>query len=106
MMQSYALESIMLRKSLIIIFLFIAGILYSQESQDPPVSIPIIKAIANNDIKTLQKLIEDGADVNVKDAEGNTPLIWGALLGFDKIVEELLSNGAGNGKSPRNVLLS
>ena len=82
------------KRLIFIILILSVNLLYSQEAQEPPVNIPIIKAVANNDINTLKKLIEDGADVNVKDTEGNTPLIWASLLGLDKMVKELISSGA------------
>ena len=34
----------------------------------------MFEAIKNNDIKKIKELINNGADVNVKNIDGNTPL--------------------------------
>ena len=47
-------------------------------------------------------LIQAGADVNVSNAEGVTPLIRSALKGHDKNVEELIKIGANVNASDGN----
>lgn len=36
-------------------------------------------AVRNNDVEAVKAAIEEGADVNVHDEEGWTPLMWAAL---------------------------
>src|SRR5689334_9241364 len=40
-----------------------------------PVAADLVTAIRNADAPVVRKLLGDGADVNARDAEGNTPLI-------------------------------
>ena len=48
----------MLRKIFILLLLLIS-FLYSQEDQQLPVDIPLIKAVADNDINELKSLIKE-----------------------------------------------
>ena len=57
----------------------------------PAQSTPLYIAIINNYIKTSKLLIENGADVNAKDAKGHTPLHFAKNL---EIVKLLIKNGA------------
>ena len=59
---------------------------YNEEEQNPPIDIPIIKAIAEDDINTLKNIINSGEDLEIRDEQGNTPLIWAALYGNFDIV--------------------
>ncbi len=45
-------------------------------------------------IDTVQKAITDGADVNVKDDEGNSALHYAAVDAQEKTVKILIDNGA------------
>ena len=45
-------------------------------------------------LEVVQQLIEQGADVNGKDALGNTPLMAAAYTGQDDMVGILLASGA------------
>jgi len=51
-------------------------------------------AAANGEIEQVKLLISQGADVNVKDSAGQTPLNYAARKGHKEIVELLLANGA------------
>ena len=51
-------------------------------------------AVINGNIENVENLIDNGADVNVKDLDGYTPLIWAAFFGEIEILENLLLNGA------------
>jgi ankyrin repeat protein/mono/diheme cytochrome c family protein len=54
----------------------------------------LVRAIRNADAEAICKLIDSGADVNGRDAEGNTPLILGSLYANPKCVGLLLEKGA------------
>lgn len=54
----------------------------------------IYHAAANGEIEQVKLLISQGADVNVKDSAGQTPLHYAARKGHKEIVELLLANGA------------
>ena len=60
----------------------------------------------------LRHLIKCGAEVNLKDAEGNTPLHYGSMCGFPLIVTALLDAGADNtvanneGKTPSDCAIT
>ncbi|XP_058459318.1 uncharacterized protein LOC131435441 [Malaya genurostris] len=51
-------------------------------------------AAANGDIKTVQRMINEGDDTNGKDLEGRTPLHYAVNSGLIEIVKLLLSKGA------------
>jgi uncharacterized protein len=40
-----------------------------------PIAADLVTAIRNADAQAVRKLLDNGADVNARDAEGNTPLI-------------------------------
>ena len=51
-------------------------------------------AIRNNDLKHLESLVRDGADVNVKDSKGETPLMYAAVAGSPEAMRFLVDHGA------------
>lgn len=55
---------------------------------------PILKASRENDLETVLKQLAEGADVNVIDSSGNTPLHNAARLGNIDILRALLEKGA------------
>ncbi|ORX81126.1 ankyrin, partial [Anaeromyces robustus] len=54
----------------------------------------IEKIIINNDFNILKNLVEHHLDINAKDEEGNTPLIYAIKNRNIEIVEYLLKMGA------------
>ena len=68
---------------------------------------PLHVAVARNDVRVAQCLLDHGAAINVRtQSEGKTPLMIAAAAGFAEMVEMLLSRGAdpsivdSAGKSP------
>ncbi len=55
---------------------------------------PLLKAVKDNDASTIQKLIDAGIDVEVKDKTGNTALMHAAYAGHAEIVKALIAAGA------------
>ena len=55
---------------------------------------PILAAVNNDNTTSIQMLIDAGAYVNCKDADGYTPLMFAAQEGYVKSVEYLLKKGA------------
>ncbi|MEI0518875.1 ankyrin repeat domain-containing protein [Brachyspira murdochii] len=56
--------------------------------------IELLEASKNNDLETLKALIENGADVNVKDDYNKTALMYASEKGHLEIVKYLLDKGA------------
>tara|TARA_B100000586_G_scaffold154803_1_gene112631 strand:+ start:100 stop:492 length:393 start_codon:yes stop_codon:yes gene_type:complete len=54
----------------------------------------LIAAIAGGDIEAVKQHLAAGADVNVKNKVGGTPLHFAALEGRKEIVELLIAKGA------------
>lgn len=54
----------------------------------------LLQAVKKGDNLRVKKLIQSGADVNIKDEYGNTPLVHAAIFRHTKMVEELLDGGA------------
>jgi ankyrin repeat protein len=58
------------------------------------ISRDLVAAIRDGDAQAIGKLIENGIDVNARDAAGNTPLILASLYASPRCVELLLKKGA------------
>src|SRR4051794_5627693 len=64
------------------------------QSEVKPIAADLVAAIRDGDAAAVRKLIENGADVNARDAEGNTPLILASFYASPKCVGLLLEKGA------------
>src|SRR4051794_37252453 len=65
-----------------------------EQHQGSPMAPALAAALRDADAQAVGKLIEAGADVNARDAEGNTPLILAAFYAGPRCVELLLEKGA------------
>jgi ankyrin repeat protein len=65
-----------------------------EQRQDTPMAPALAAALRDGDVQAVIKLIEAGADVNARDAEGNTPLILASFYAGPRCVELLLEKGA------------
>jgi ankyrin repeat protein len=54
----------------------------------------LLRAAQRNDVTVALAAIEDGVDVNVRSADGTTPLHWAAYNGNVALVERLVAAGA------------
>ena len=54
----------------------------------------LIDATLNGDIELVRELLENGADINIRDNGGDTPLILASIKGHTDIVRLLLENEA------------
>jgi ankyrin repeat protein len=59
-----------------------------------PIAPELVAAIRAADAQAVCKLLDNGADVNARDAEGNTPLILASFYASPKCVALLLEQGA------------
>src|SRR5215813_9291518 len=59
-----------------------------------PMAAELVTAIRNEDAQVVRKLLDNGADVNARDAEGNTPLILASFYASPECVELLIEKGA------------
>jgi ankyrin repeat protein len=66
----------------------------STRSKPGPIASDLVQAIRNGDTQAVRKVLDDGADVNARDAEGNTPLILASLYAGPECVEMLLHRHA------------
>jgi len=52
------------------------------------------RAVKDNDVKSVMRCLDDGEDVNIRDRDGETPLLQACANGHREIAEILLSHGA------------
>lgn len=66
----------------------------------------LLEAAKSGDEGKVKGLLDKGADINAKDANGFTSLIWAAFMGHAKVVELLLDKGANaNAKTTKEEVL-
>jgi ankyrin repeat protein len=65
-----------------------------EQHEAEPIEAELVTAIRNGDMQVVRKLLENGADLNARDAEGNTPLILASFYASPQCVELLIDNGA------------
>jgi hypothetical protein len=59
-----------------------------------PIAAGLVSAIRDADAQGIRKLLADGADVNGRDEEGNTPLILASFYASPECVQLLIERGA------------
>ncbi|WP_167496567.1 ankyrin repeat domain-containing protein [Desulfopila sp. IMCC35006] len=64
------------------------------EKKSPFVTIDLLEAAARGDLTGVKNLLDQGADVNVKNKDGITALMLASADGYKDIVELLLTQGA------------
>lgn len=55
---------------------------------------PIIVGAARNQVKCVEVLIDAGAELDIQDCHGMTPLMWGCKNGAPKVARMLIERGA------------
>ena len=66
----------------------------SDQREARPISAELVTAIRNGDVRVVRKLLDNGAEVNARDAEGNTPLILASFYASPECLELLIEKGA------------
>src|SRR5262245_19176958 len=64
------------------------------QSEARPIAAELVTAIRNGDVRVVRKLLDNGSDVNARDAEGNTPLILASFYASPECLELLIEKGA------------
>jgi len=71
--------------------------------------VDVLEAAAEGNINVVRQAIAKGANLNVKDEDGETPLLWAAMFGHKEVAELLIVKGAdvnamtNGGKTPLDV---
>lgn len=69
------------------------------QAQDPAA---LLRAAESGDARLIRRLLENGADINISDAQGWTPLMKAAKNHHLKAVAELITSGANLNAETRN----
>src|SRR6516164_5843498 len=64
------------------------------QGEPRPIAADLFTAIRNADAQAVRKLLDNGADVNARDPEGNTPLILASFYASPECLELLIEKGA------------
>ena len=64
----------------------------SQTIPEPELS--LLPSAGNGEAEKVKELLEKGADVNEKDADGRTALMYASFNGYSEVVNELLKHNA------------
>lgn len=59
-----------------------------------PIDPPLISAAKGGKLDAVIALLEAGADVNIRDRDGNTPLSWAQSNGYEQVISLLRERGA------------
>src|SRR5262249_39667496 len=59
-----------------------------------PITAELVTAIRQADVQATRTLLDNGADVNARDGEGNTPLILPSFYASSECLELLIEKGA------------
>jgi len=66
----------------------------SQNQAQDPSTISIFRAASDGNVTAVRNLLNAGADVNAREHEGETPLMYAAVAGKIEVVKLLLDRGA------------
>lgn len=72
----------------------LAATLASAQAAGPNLSEQFYQAIRTDSSRALGQLLSSGADVNVKDSRGTTPLMYAAAVGTSRMMRQLIDAGA------------
>ena len=61
---------------------------------DAAADVPLVNAVRSGDVSAVRSLLGSRADVNAKQPDGATALMWAAHLGHQQIVDLLIAAGA------------
>src|SRR5262249_977138 len=64
------------------------------QGEPRPIAADLFPPIRNADAQAVRKLLDNGADVNARDPEGNTPLILASFYASPECLELLIEKGA------------
>src|SRR6516164_1228036 len=64
------------------------------QREEKPIAVEMVTAIRNADAQAIRTLLDNGADVNARDPQGNTPLILASFYASPECVALLLEKGA------------
>src|SRR5215468_2046552 len=75
----------------------VAIVLFAGRPGDPrkakPITADLVTAIRNADVRVVRQLLDNGADVNARDAEGNTPLLLASFYASPECLKLLIEKG-------------